>query len=127
MKCLSNLPSVQFDNAKVRSLPSWHVVTSESPMSCDLPKGVITFLDSTQRMALCNHVCVLICLVSVLIMLIIPLAGVCVTVSLACVQSRPGQTSAYLCSCMRVGRDVGEHYQGRLGHAGTQRGPRGLS
>lgn len=73
-----------------------------------------------------SHVCVLICLVSVLIMLIMPLAGVCAAVALECIQTRPGQTSAYLCSCMRVGRDVGEHYQGRLGHAGTQLGPRGL-
>lgn len=31
-----------------------------------------------------------------------------------------------LCVCARVGRDVGERYQGRHRHAGPERGPRGL-
>ena len=122
MKCLSNLHSVRFDNG-----------TSQSPGPCDLPgsKCVITFLDVTQRMVLCKcqaciHVCVLICLVSVLIILIMPLASICATVALACVQNHPHQTFAHLYSCMHVGRNVGEHYQGWLGHAGAQRSPRGL-
>lgn len=98
------------------------------------------FLPTTQRKmsSLRRRVCVLICLVSVLITLIMRPSGVCCLCHcLPGSRSKrpqpallsPGRLCLCACTCASVdvvGRDDGERYQGRFRHAGAQRGARRL-
>ena len=103
-----NPPSAQIDNAKVRCLCDGHVLPLQSPVSsvgvskrhrvCAPYVSVTVEADGVQISSMCGHVCVLICLVSVLITLIIATVR-CLfgRLCLACDQSGLSQPLIHLC------------------------------